>query len=164
MADNWFNNVFLPSLFARARNKSLWLSRKQTEICVQNMEKHSRRNMVDGIQYWNQVYYTCIWAGRSVCLDYSKLNGCGTIQFGQTEAEAEAGRKASEAEQLAIKLERIARYKLKRPDRVSAEIAELSDKISRANTEMLEELEDGENVTSVRQYIAELETELNLWK
>lgn len=39
---NWFYDTFLPSLLERAgTNKGMWLSRKQTAICIEKMEKHT---------------------------------------------------------------------------------------------------------------------------
>lgn len=45
---NWFYDTFLPSLLERAgTNKGMWLSRKQTAICIEKMEKHTT---IPGIQ------------------------------------------------------------------------------------------------------------------
>lgn len=95
---NWFYDTFLPSLLERAgTNKGMWLSRKQTAICIEKMEKHT--TMVAQFQgdYYRHNYYTLEWSGRKVFLNYSKLNGCGQITFGFTPAEAEdAGRRHAE--------------------------------------------------------------------
>ena len=162
--NNWFNNVFLASLHDRAGNKGLWLSRKQTQICVENMERHNRRIMDDGISYYNHLYYTCNWQGRAVNLDYSKLNGCGIITFGLTAEEQDAGRKASDAEQLKIKLDRIARNKEKRPERVAEMINKLNAKIDNVHLEIADAIEDGEDDTYLQSYLSELELELQLWQ
>lgn len=79
---NWFYDTFLPSLLERAgTNKGMWLSRKQTAICIEKMEKHT--TMVAQFQgdYYRHNYYTLEWSGRKVFLNYSKLNGCGQITF-----------------------------------------------------------------------------------
>lgn len=87
---NWFYDTFLPSLLERAgTNKGMWLSRKQTAICIEKMEQHT--TMVPQLQgdYCRHNYYTLEWNGRHVFLNYSKLNGCGQITFGFDAAEAE---------------------------------------------------------------------------
>lgn len=39
---SWFYDTFLPSLLERAgTNKGMWLSRKQTAICIEKMEQHT---------------------------------------------------------------------------------------------------------------------------
>lgn len=98
---SWFYDTFLPSLLERAgTNKGMWLSRKQTSICIEKMEQHTV--MVPQFQgdYYRHNYYTMEWNGRHVHLNYSKLNGCGQITFGFTPAEAEeANRRRAEEKQ-----------------------------------------------------------------
>lgn len=99
---SWFYDTFLPSLLERAgTNKGMWLSRKQTAICIERMEVHTM--MVPQFQgdYCRHNYYTLEWNGRHVNLNYSKLNGCGQITFGFTAAEAEEAtrRRAEEKRQ-----------------------------------------------------------------
>lgn len=99
---NWFYDTFLPSLLERAgTNNGMWLSRKQTAICIEKMEKHTV--MVAQFQgdYYRHDNYTLEWNGRKVFLNYSKLNGCGQITFGFTAAEAEEAtrRRAEEKRQ-----------------------------------------------------------------
>ncbi len=96
---NWFYDTFLPSLLERAgTNKGMWLSRKQTAICVEKMERHTV--MVQQFQgdYYRHDYYTLEWNGRHVSLNYSKMNGCGQITFGFTAAEAEESNRRYEEE------------------------------------------------------------------
>ena len=97
---NWFYDTFLPSLLERAgTNKGMWLSRKQTAICIEKMEQHT--TMVPQFQgdYCRHNYYTMEWNGRHVFLNYSKLNGCGQITFRFNAAEAEeASRRRAEEE------------------------------------------------------------------
>lgn len=95
---SWFYDTFLPSLLERAgTNKGMWLSQKQTTICIERMAVHTV--MVPQFQRdcYRHNYYTMEWNGRHVHLNYSKLNGCGQITFGFTAAEAEeAGRRRAE--------------------------------------------------------------------
>lgn len=40
--NEWFTEVFMRSIFERAGvGKNIWLSQKQTAVCVSNMEKHA---------------------------------------------------------------------------------------------------------------------------
>ena len=99
---NWFYDTFLPSLLERAgTNQGMWLSRKQTAICIDKMEQHTVRMPQFQGDYYRHNYYTMEWNGRHVHLDYSKLNGCGQITFGFTAAEAEEAtrRRAEEKQQ-----------------------------------------------------------------
>lgn len=56
---SWFYDTFLPSLLERAgTNNGMWLSRKQTAICIKKMEKHTA--MVPQFQgdYCRHNYYS----------------------------------------------------------------------------------------------------------
>lgn len=99
---SWFYDTFLPSLLERAgTNKGMWLSQKQTAICIERMEVHTVRVPQFQGDYYRHNYYTMEWDGRHVSLNYSKLNGCGQITFGFTAAEAEEAdrRRAEEKRQ-----------------------------------------------------------------
>jgi septin family protein len=76
-------------------------------------------------------YYTTEWRGRAVCLEYSKLNGCGTIIFGMNEqerAEASARRKAEKERLEDERLERIR----KNPERLAKWQKHTQDNLDRA--------------------------------
>lgn len=93
----WFDTTFLPSLFEKAGiGKSLWLSQKQTAICVKYMEQHTVCSCDEVGNICRHLNYTCIWQDRDVILSYSKLNGCGTISFGFNTAEKLENEKAAE--------------------------------------------------------------------
>ena len=86
--NKWFAENFLPSLFDRTKpDKGIWLSRKQTAICVKYLEQHSTRHAQFQGDYTTHLYYTGEWNGRTVRMDYSKLNGCGMIVFGYNDEE-----------------------------------------------------------------------------
>lgn len=139
----WFYDTFLPSLFDRAGHKSMWLTKKQTGVCVQYMEKHTVTvNDYQGFS-GKHLYYTCKWNGRSVSLQYSKLNGCGTITFSyNAEESAEAERERAE-ERERIRIDRIARIK-KNPERLEKEINRLMNELARWEEEYKYDIEDGE--------------------
>ena len=82
--NRWFENVFLPSLFQRTGHEPLFLTRSQTNVCCDHME---RMTQLVGGQYesYRHDYYVYVWNGRNVRLDYSKVNGCGQIRFGLNE-------------------------------------------------------------------------------
>ena len=95
----WFYETFLPSLFARAgAEKGMWLSRRQTEVCTQYMEKHTVRNEDFYGDRTTHLYYTAKWGERDVRLSYSKLNGCGMITFSYNKEEREEATRAAQEE------------------------------------------------------------------
>jgi hypothetical protein len=139
--DGWFGDVFLASIFDRAgTSKNLWLSRKQTNICVENMAKHTIRLAQFQGDYACRDYYTCAWRGREVTLQYIKLNGCGIIEFGMTDIEMAVANKERNIEKLRIEMERVARIK-SRPGRLAKEIKKAKDDVQSFEEE-LEGLEE----------------------
>ena len=156
---NWFYDTFLPSLLERAgTNKGMWLSRKQTAICIEKMEKHT--TMVAQFQgdYYRHNYYTLEWSGRKVFLNYSKLNGCGQITFGFTPAEAEdAGRRHAEEK-------RIRRYRAKIADLQEALEDILADLAESESEGWIHGIECERNALErTRKEIAEAETMLAIY-
>ncbi len=75
---NWFNDVFLPSLFEQVGIGSKWLSWKQTAVCIDNMDR-----CVGG--------YETVWQDRVVSLHVSDWTGRGKITFSQSEDEFQTG-------------------------------------------------------------------------
>lgn len=115
--NNWFYSTFLPSIFDRCkdRGKEMWLSQKQTAICVDNMELHqvsfqTAEAFYNGVRYTHNNY-SCEWNGRKVHLSYSKKNGCGYISFGMDKAEQEAHLDRIEAEAKEAEARQIERRK-----------------------------------------------------
>lgn len=91
---NWFEDVFLTSLFEKAEPlKPLWLTQKQTSVCIRNMEYHCTKDC-NGSHEW----YTGTWAGRTIELSYSKKNQCVSIVFGRNAEEQEEADKQAEEE------------------------------------------------------------------
>lgn len=119
----WFDDVFMPSLFAKVgAGKTMWLSQRQTAVCVKNMDMHETKN--DGYQGHSATHYwfSTTWDGRDVRVNYSKLNGCSTIEFGLNADErkmneaksAEEKRSDNEADRI-----RFSKMKEKHPERWS---------------------------------------------
>lgn len=129
--NKWFAETFLPSIFDRCkdRGKEMWLSQKQTAVCIQNMELHQVRFDPDGYGVrCTHNNYVCDWNGRRVVLSYSKKNGCGFISFGMNKAEQEAHLAEIEAERQRIEAERIAWIK-EDPEKLAKRIAFYTTKI-----------------------------------
>ena len=129
--NKWFAETFLPSIFDRCkdRGKEMWLSQKQTAVCIQNMELRQVRFDPDGYGVrCTHNNYTCEWNGRKVVLSYSKKNGCGFISFGMNKAEQEAHLAEIEAERQRIEAERIAWIK-ENPEKLAKRIAFYTTKI-----------------------------------
>ena len=122
---NWFYDTFLPSLFEQAGREQKWLSWKQTAICTRYMDEHT----VNIQQYQGHVqrhsYYTTDWNGRKVTLNYSKLNGCGTIQFGANEAEQIEAKAASEKRAQDREDRRLQRLLQRRPEEFAEQLQKL---------------------------------------
>ena len=123
--NRWFAETFLPSIFDRCkdRGKEMWLSQKQTAICIDNMEVRQVRFDPDGYGVrCTHNNYVCDWNGRKVVLSYSKKNGCGYISFGMNKAEEEVHLAEIEAEKQRVEAEQIARVK-RNPERLAKRIA-----------------------------------------
>lgn len=151
----WFEEVFLPSLFDKAGiNHAMWLSRKQTAICTENMTAES---CMDELGYRHTSYKTT-YNGREVSMQYSKKNGCGQITFGATEEEV----KESMQEYNKRRIERVknsAKVMLeRRSERVPKRLAELQRLID----SVLFALEDETNPdlqSNLKQTLAEYKAE-----
>lgn len=124
--NKWFNDVFLQSIFDRAGAcNSLWLSKKQTAICVENMEKDTV-SYSDGVYTYRHLNFHCIWNGRKVTLSYSKKNSCGSIIFGLNEEEQKKHEQERKNEKIRIENERIERTK-RNPERLEKQIKALKE-------------------------------------
>ena len=164
--NKWFYSTFLPSIFDRckSRGKEMWLSQKQTAICINNMELHQVRFDPDGYGVrCTHNNYVCDWDGRRVVLSYSKKNGCGYISFGMSKAEQEAHIAEIEAERQKAEAEQIERVK-KNPERLAKRIAFYTMKINALRERWKAEKEEpGYDETDGEWYaeeIAKFETKL----
>lgn len=124
--NKWFVDIFMPSIFERAGvGKNIWLSQKQTAVCVSNMEKHVGTHYDEGgLRRCTHYYFTCEWCGRHVSMSYSKLNGCGSIIFGLNEEEQEKQKREREEEKKRLEIDSIERAK-RNPERLAKRIASL---------------------------------------
>ena len=133
----WFQETFLQSLFQRAgTSKGLWLSQKQTVICVENMTRHSVRNRDKFGDMFSRLYYDCRWNGREVMMQYSKLNGCGMISFGLTEAEKQAQERKNQIERETHEIRRLQRRFERHPEKFEEDLQALSEEIDDTESEL----------------------------
>lgn len=159
----WFYDTFLPSLFERAgTNKDIWLTRKQTEICTRYMDAHTvRTEEFQG--YQKHLYYTAKWDGRDVTLNYSKLNGCGTISFSFNGEESKEHQLIIEEEREQREIERVERLRTRRPEKFS-ELREIAKKKYEEALEDLrldtEESEDEKTIEQSREWVEVCKKEL----
>ena len=155
----WFYNTFLPSIFDRCkdRGKEMWLSQKQTAICIDNMEIRQVRFDPDGYgARCTHNNYVCDWNGRHVCLSYSKKNGCGYISFGMNKAEEEAHRARIEEEKQKAEAERIELIKSD-PERLAKRIGFYTMKINALRQQWEGEKEEpGYDETDAEWYAEEI--------
>lgn len=136
--NRWFEETFFPSLFQRTGAcKSLWLTRRQTQVCVDNMERHTSRftDRYTG-EAGTHISYECDWQGRHVTLEYSKLNGCGAISFGLTAEEAAEAETAHRAERKHRDRERWRRMAAQRPDRFRKYLQEAEEEVRRLEEDL----------------------------
>lgn len=129
--NKWFSE-FLESLFQRAgTDRAMWLTAKQTAVCVERMDCKTVRYDARGYgTMYNHDNYYCKWDGRDVLLSYSKKNGCGRIEFGMNESEAEESKARYEEERRQEEIERIERIK-NNPERLKRRIERITEKINR---------------------------------
>lgn len=174
----WFYDTFLPSLFDRAgTNNQMWLTRKQTAICCQYMKKNavSYKSENSYGENWKHLYYTCVWDGRDVTLQYSKVNGCGAISFSFNEAEKEESKRQWELNQKERKIadwekEKTRETRWSARGRIVPEqyklaniIRELENAILQETEELEEDIADGvsaEWINSSMEWIAEAKEHL----
>lgn len=114
----------------------MWLTQKQTAVCADNMEKHIIRTIEFQVDSTSHLWFSCEWNGRTVRLNYSKLNKCGNIEFSFSEEELAANREKTKKERERIENERIERIKInperlkKHVDILEKEIEEYEEKLS----------------------------------
>lgn len=145
MKNNWFNEVFMPSIFERAgAGNKKWLTVKQTAICTEYMERKSVTYDSDGYgTMYTHYNYVCTWDGRNVALWYSKKNKCGCIEFGYNEEELAVLKEKAEEERKRIKAEKVARIKSK-PERLARKISKLTEEIKRWEEQYKWDVKDNE--------------------
>lgn len=164
--NKWFYGVFLTSIFDRCgTDKGMWLSQKQTAICVDNMKRRTVRYDSDGYgtMYSHDNYFT-EFEGRAVSLSYSKKNGCGYISFSMNAEEAEAHKMEVEEERERIKADRIERVK-RNPERLAKHLDSLMKKLENAQKEYQLDLEEGEEayIEYDLEEIASIKAEIELY-
>ena len=143
----WFDTTFLPSLFEKAGvGKSLWLSRKQTDVCVKYMEQHVVCFQDEMGNICHRLNYTCIWQDRDVFLSYSKLNGCGTISFGFNTAEKIENEKTAEKARQDKKHEQLSRHFQRRREKFDTEYKVLVESLKEIEEYIAEDKQTGDEV------------------
>lgn len=162
--NKWFNEVFLPSLFERyGTNNGRWLTAKQTAICVDNFDdvKESRYISKNGDSYKSLIYLHK-WNDREVILNYSKLNGCAIISFGNTPEEMEENRKSAEKRERERRIESLKRIRdkrnkdEKRKELYDKTIYKLKNDLEYYNDELQEAIDEN-NISDIEYYNLEIE-------
>lgn len=160
--NNWFNNVFLPSLFERAgANNPIWLSQKQTAICCQNMEQHCS-SMSDGEFLYKKLWCSYRWQERDIILTYSKKNRCSTIEFSFNSEEREFHKKEHELEKQRIEKERVERIKRK-PERLKKVLEDLRNKEQGFLADLSFDDNTEEDILFYTQKLEEIRSEISLY-
>ena len=148
MANKWFNDVFLPSLFERAGvNNALWITSKQRQVCL---------------DYFRGYVYT--WQNRIIKL-YPCKNGAAQIYFCCTEEEHKtflAQHKIDERKKDLTRLQELKKRaengNEKAFERVKNEIARLKKLIQNFK----QDITDGYEVEYAEKKIAEIQEDLTI--
>lgn len=165
MKNEWFDKVFLPSLFKTAEHKEKWLTAKQTAVCVQYMNRHTVR-IENCYGFSNHDNYIYEWNERQVWLSYSKKNGCGTIWFGYNQAEQKQMKIQSDIDRKQNIVD-IAKKRLKRsPDKYFETIAKIKAEIHEIHDYIDECFNDGDTIgiENLLEELKKLNEELSLWE
>lgn len=162
----WFEDTFLESLFQRYGNKQTWLTAKQTAVCGKYMEQHTTaiRDEVGCVR--RHTYFTYWWKNREVVLNYSKLNGCGTIQFGFTETEKATAETERVEQEERKQEERILRLVRRHPDKAMENLRKLAADLEKEKGYLEEDIleNDEEAVEYDRQVIGKIQKEIEAYK
>lgn len=116
---NWFDTVFLPSLFEYAGvGQSKRISEKQAE-CFERQhgvfEKQHTNLSYFGVSYVTCTTYTYLWNDRTVEVMHSRTGI--TIHFGMTKEEEQEYQKRLEKSRDSKDMDSIARMKERRPEK-----------------------------------------------
>lgn len=153
----WFQETFLQSLFQRAgTSKGLWLSQKQTAICVENMKRHSVRYFDEYGIGCSRLYFDCKWNGRDVRMQYSKLNGCGMISFGMDAAETQEQERKNQQERDSNEIKHLKRRFERHPDKFDDDLQALIEEIADTESDFEEDMKDGLADRYVKSYQSSL--------
>ena len=133
--NKWFADTFLQSLHDRNGTRATWLTRAQTRICTENMEKHTIRIAQFQGDPMRHDNYTCTWNGREVWLSYSKLNGCGVLTIGNNSKEQEQNRLEEQKRLEQVKADRIVNIR-NNPERCAKHIKRAEQAIENAQKEI----------------------------
>ncbi len=130
---NWFDDVFLPSLFDYAGTSEKIISEKQLMVFERQdgvkIEQFTRQNSINGGFY---VFGGCLhyeWRGRIVNV-YPLKNGKAKIHFGFTEGEHRAWLKSVEEVRMKKSCESASKLKKRDPEK-------FFDKLRKAEAELL---------------------------
>ena len=138
--NQWFNDVFLSSLFEYAQKtvglcKNCKISDKQFNICRQNMEEVK---CCDADYRRNYIYYRCTWNDRDVIVTRYKNN---YISFSLNSVETAQAKQEEEAER---EVERIAilNHIKQSPERLDKSLAKKFAKLEKLEKELSEAIDD----------------------
>ena len=140
--NQWFNDVFLPSLFEYAKKtvglcKNCKISDRQFDICCRNMEEVK---CYDADYRKNYIYYRCTWNDREIIVTRYKNN---YISFSLNSVETVRVKQEKEAKREAERLEKLDRIK-QNPERLEKSIARKLAKLEKLKDELSEAIKDEE--------------------
>ena len=167
MKNEWFDNVFLKSIFERiGTNNVKWLTEKQTAVCTQYMKCETVRIKNAYDEYYVHDNYVYVWNGRNVRLSYSKKNGCGTIQFGLNAEEKAQVTQANVIRKKDTIREQAQRKFELHPEKYAERIKKMKLKIADYQNEIDECIKenDTDGLENLIEYVNEMKEELKIWE
>ena len=162
LKSQWFNDVFLPSLFEYAQKavglcESCKISDKQFNICRQNMEEVK---CYDADYHKNYIYYRYTWNDRNIIVIRHKNN---YISFSLNSPETVQAKQEEEAKK---EIERIAMLnRIKRnPERLEKSLAKKFAKLEKLEKELSEAIDDeeeGDIIDMIKNDISKLQEDID---
>lgn len=142
--NKWFDETFLPSIFSYAGVGTVWISRKQVDVCKNYMRQvpHSSINGYGDVSVGCSWEYE--WNSREIVLLIER-NGAGRISFGANDEEKKSMAEREEQKQWDFFVQHVQRMKEKRPEVYKKEYNQLlKQKENIVSLLSLSDLEDEE--------------------
>ena len=160
--NQWFNDVFLPSLFEYVQKtvglcKNCKISDKQFDICCRNMEEVK---CYDADYRKNYIYYRCTWNDREIIVTRYKNN---YISFSLNSVETVQVKQEKEAEREVERIAMLNRIK-QSPERLEKSLAKKFAKLEKLEKELSEAFDDEDDediIDMIKNDISKLQEDID---
>lgn len=122
--NKWFDETFLPSIFSYTGVGTVWISRKQVDVCKNYMRQvpHSSINGYGDVSVGCSWEYE--WNSREIVL-FIERNGAGRISFGLNDEEKRNRAEREKQKQWNFFVEHVQRMKKRYPEVYKKEYEQL---------------------------------------